>query len=494
MTAAGRRILGNLQRATELEWMVTNGLGGFAASSLANINTRRYHGLLVAAARPPVERVVLVSRLEETLLFDDQEIHLSTFLRGREVAYPSGYLFLEAFERQPIPTWTYQIQDMLLIKSVFMVYGQNTTVITYKLMATHRAVELRLRPHLLFRDFHGNTHQNPGFADPGTIEAHGWSLQPFANSPTLFAAWDRGTFVADPTWNCQIFLPAEEARGLNPLDDEYSNGYLRVSALAGSVSLVFSDQPIPSFNPIDLRKREEIRLQTIADSMQAEDPFLRDLLLAADQFIVTRHSTDSKTIIAGYPWFSDWGRDSLISLPGLTLVPGRFDDARSILGTFARTVKDGLVANCFPDQGSEAMYNSVDAALWFFFAAYKFIEYTDDYTFVRESLRPAMIAIIDAYRNGTRFRIGMDPDDGLISAGEAGVQLTWMDAKVNDWVVTPRHGKAVEINALWYKRVVHPCHARGKVRRGGARVARVGPARPPFLHPSLPALRRRVSQ
>jgi len=449
MPSFGREILGNLPHASKLEWLVTNGIGGFATSTILGMNTRRYHGILISARHPPVERIVMVSRVEETLVIGGEEFPLST-QQYKNAIHPTGYLLLEKFERTPIPTWTYQIKDILLTKSICMVYGQNTTLVTYKVFSNNQNVELRVRPHYLFRDFHGNTFENPGFEDNTSLSESAFSLQPFGNAPTLHVHWDRGTFVLDPHWYREIFLQVEADRGLNPMEDDYSNGYLKIPLLSGSAALLFSDQPYSSFNPIDLRKREELRLESIASSMKSDDVFLRKLLTAADQFIVDRKSTGGKTIIAGYPWFSDWGRDALISLPGLTLVPGRSEDARSILKTFAESVSNGLIPNCFADQGSEALYNSVDASMWFFLAIYKFIEYTDDYIFVKENLFSAMNSIIESFQLGTDFHIKMDPDDGLISAGEEGIQLTWMDAKVDNWVVTPRHGKAVEVNALWY--------------------------------------------
>ncbi|MBF0547218.1 MAG: amylo-alpha-1,6-glucosidase [Candidatus Riflebacteria bacterium] len=445
----GREILGNIGYMGKLEWLVTNGIGGFASSTIIGMNTRRYHSVLTASMKPPTERINLVSRLEETLILESYEYPLSTN-RYAKVLFPSGHLYLERFERDPLPTWTFQISDVLVTKTLFMVYGRNTTVVTYKIYSNGRNVSLKIRPHYVFRDFHGNMYENPGFVDNTALSEKGWSLQPFTNAPQLYMAWDKGIFVEEGYWYRDNFLVEEARRGLESSEDDYSNGYLNYTGTGGLLSVIFSDQPIEGINPIEMRKREEIRLETVASSMNSQDAFLRKLLLAADQFIVDRNSTGGKTIIAGYPWFSDWGRDSLISLPGLTLVTGRYNDARSILKTFAAYVKDGLVPNCFEDRGSEILYNSVDASLWFFFAVYKLLEYTDDYAFVQNHLFPAMKQIIEAFQNGTRFSIKMDPEDGLISAGEPGVQLTWMDAKINDWVVTPRHGKAVEINALWY--------------------------------------------
>ncbi|MFZ5952599.1 MAG: amylo-alpha-1,6-glucosidase [Candidatus Rifleibacteriota bacterium] len=450
MTTVGREIQSDISRATREEWLLTNGIGGFASSTVPCINTRRYHGILVAAMRPPVERLVLVSRLEETLVIDRHEINLSTSVHSKEIKNPAGYLHLERFEREPLPTWYYQIRDVLLIKTMNMVHGQNTTLVTYKILSNGRNVSLKVRPHFLFRDFHGNTFENDGIDTQIQLQERQLRLQPFFNAPELYMRWDRGRFVNIPAWHRDIFLQVEEDRGLPAYEDDFSIGHLEITPLAGSASIIFSDQPIRSFNPIDLRKREEQRLESIAASLHSDDYFLRRLLMAADQFVVERRSTGGRSILAGYLWFSDWGRDSLISLPGLTLVTGRIDDARSILKTFASSIHHGLVPNCFADKGNDAMYNSVDASLWFFFAAYKYIEYTDDYDFVRDFLYEGMTQIIEAFQAGTHFDIKMDHEDGLISAGNPDVQLTWMDAKVDGWVVTPRNGKAVEVNALWY--------------------------------------------
>lgn len=450
MTNIEREIDSDLYKATEKEWLVTNGIGGYASSTLPCINTRRYHGILVASQRPPIERVVMVSCLEETIIIDGREYSLSTAIYKDKIEKPNGYLHLERFERTPLPVWYYQIRDVLIIKSLSMVYGQNTTIVTYKLLANGNNVSLKITPHYLFRDFHGNQNENPGIKDCLKLEEKQFSLRPFANAPELFARWDKGCFKEKLEWHKNIFLRVEEEKGLPSIEDDFSYGTLEIDNFNGSVSIAFSDSPISYFNPIDLRRREEQRLESISNSIESNDKVLKDLLLAADQFIVYRKSTDSKTILAGYPWFSDWGRDSLIALPGLTLVTGRYDDAKSILKTFAQSIKFGLVPNCFADVGNEASYNSVDASLWFFIAIYKYLEYTKDYEFVKNELFESMGNILDSFIDGTIYDIKMDPQDGLISAGNEDVQLTWMDVKVDGQTITPRNGKAVEINALWY--------------------------------------------
>lgn len=450
MIKIGRESESDISLATSHEWLITNGIGGYASSTVPCINTRRYHGILVASQRPPVDRIVMVSRLEETICFDGREYPLSTSIHKNSIHKPSGYLHLERFERDPLPTWYYQIRDVMVIKSISMVYGQNTTLVTYKLLTDKEDATLKIRPHYLFRDFHGNMFENPGISGCAEINEKRIKVHPFSNAPELHIKWDRGTFVEDFKWHKDIYLTAEEERGLPSVEDDFSCGYIELTGFSGSVSVLFSDKPILSFNPMDLKKREEQRLEAVQNSLQSDDYLLKRLLLAGDQFIVSRASTGNKTILAGYPWFSDWGRDSLIALPGLTLVTGRYDDARSILKTFANEIRHGLIPNCFADNGNDASYNSVDASLWFFAAIYKFVEYTDDYDFVKEHLYEGMTSIIDSFISGTINEIKMDESDGLICAGNDSTQLTWMDVKVNGTVVTPRNGKAVEVNALWY--------------------------------------------
>lgn len=439
-----------LQEATAKEWLVTNGIGGYASSSIPCINTRRYHGILIASRRPPIERVVLVSRLEETISLRGQTYPLSACIQKNEQKSITGFQNLERFERTPLPTWYYQIQDILVIKTLSMVYGKNTTVVTYKILANGNDVSLKITPHYLFRDFHGNMFEHEGISN--CVKSHNKQLilKPFANAPELYMRWDCGTFQEEFHWHKNVVLAKEEERGLPSLEDDFTCGSIEVNPFTGSFSIAFSDEPIASFNPMDLRRREEQRLENVANSLESSDDTLKMLLLAADQFIVNRKSTGGKTILAGYPWFSDWGRDTLIALPGLTLVPGRYDDAKSILKTFASSLKHGLVPNCFADVGNEASYNSVDASLWFFIAVHKFLEYTEDYDFVKSELLDSMTKIIDAFMDGTIYDIQMDSSDCLISAGNDDIQLTWMDVKVDGEVITPRNGKAVEINALWY--------------------------------------------
>lgn len=451
MYALGRSILSNISISKKLEWLVTNGIGGYASSTVIGLNTRKYHGLLIASINPPVERVVLVSRLDEILIIDNKEYCLSCFL-SKNNQNQNGYLYLERFEKEFYPIWVFQIFDLHIIKKICMIFGKNATLVTYKILSEQtKDYKFTVRPHFLFRDYHGNMYENPGFGvDLNFITENQFSFKPFENAPTLYVSWENAKFTYNPKWFKDNYLPEEEARGENPYEDDFSPGYFELTPNKSSLSILFSDTFCSSFNPTDILHKEETRLNNLINKTKTDDLFLKQLIIAADQFIVNRSNPTGKTVIAGYHWFSDWGRDALISLPGLTLVTGRFDDARQILLTFTKSIKNGLVPNCFLDHGNEAIYNSIDATLWLFYAVYKYLEYTDDWEFVRNNLFESLCSIITTLMNGTIYEIHMDNDDGLLTAGTQGSQLTWMDVKVNNIVVTPRHGKAVEINALWY--------------------------------------------
>ncbi|NLM17702.1 MAG: glycogen debranching protein [Candidatus Riflebacteria bacterium] len=437
------------QLQKECEWLLTNGIGGFASSTVSCVNTRRYHGLLVAAQNPPVERLLLVSQLEEELIIDGVSYFLTSDVSEKGVLEPENICWLESFVKEPLPEWHYRIKDVLLIKSLCMQHGSNTTLVTYRIFSNTSSVDLKLTPYFSCRDFHGNTVENIGISQEYSEKDGELIFKPLSNAPEIYMRFDSGFFLPKFAWKSQ-YLAIEEERGLPAAEDLFSYGSLEIKNYKGFASIAFSDASIVEFNPVNMKKQEELRLHKVANSIPSNDLFLKKLLLAADQFIVARKSTGEKTVLAGYPWFSDWGRDTLIALPGLSLVSGRFDDAASILKTFAANIKYGLVPNCFPDRGDDALYNSVDASLWFFFAVYKYLQYTDDYEFVRRNLYHGMEVILDSMRDGTLYGIKADPEDNLLMAGYPDTQLTWMDVKIDGYVVTPRNGKAVEINALWY--------------------------------------------
>ena len=442
-----RSVCGDLDAALQREWLETNGLGGFASSTIAGMNTRRYHGLLTAATKPPVGRVVLLSKLEETLVVAGERYDLSVN-RYPGVVHPQGHQFLKEFRRDPFPVFTYEAGGVEIEKRVFMPHGENTTVVEYELRGGAAECELEIRPLIAFRDYHSLTHRNDGL-DGAVVMAPGRvTVTPYPGLPALHFGHDARNIEAAGGWYYGFEYDVERERGLDFQEDLF-NPFVMLFDLGRrpAATIIASTEIRGAAQAVSLRRSEiERRARVVATSPVAE-PLVQDLVAAADQFIVKRG--DLKTIIAGYHWFSDWGRDTMIALPGLTLVTGQAEVAKSILLAFASAMDQGMLPNRFPDTGETPEYNTVDATLWFFEAIRALLKYTGDCDFVREHLYGCLKEIIDWHIRGTRYGIRVD-DDGLLSCGEAGVQLTWMDAKVGDWVVTPRHGKPVEIQALWY--------------------------------------------
>lgn len=426
------------------EWLETNGIGGFASSTISGLNTRRYHGLLTAATKPPVGRLVLLSKLEETLIIDGQRFELSAN-QYPGVIHPQGFYYQIGFRLDPFPIATYEIEGVRLDKIVFMVQGENTTVVQYELRNTdHTDIGLEIRPLIAFRDYHGTTHEN-GALNPHVETDHGHAtFRPYGDLPALHIAHNAVVVDANGFWYRNFQYAIEQERGLDFVEDLYSPCALTFDLNAREkVSLIASTERRNAVDADSYRKSEVARRQSLIGTNQ----LVTLLTGAAEQFIVARER--GETLIAGYHWFADWGRDTMIALPGITLVNGRYDVAKNILGEFATHVDQGMLPNRFPDAGEPPEYNTVDATLWFFEAVRSFLQYTNDYGFVQTKLYPVLKDIVDWHVRGTRYQIHVD-DDGLLFSGEPGVQLTWMDAKVGDWVVTPRHGKAVEIQALWY--------------------------------------------
>ncbi|MFY9432808.1 MAG: amylo-alpha-1,6-glucosidase [Thermacetogeniaceae bacterium] len=431
------------------EWLLTNGIGGFASSTIIGLNTRRYHGLLVASLNPPVDRRLLVAKLDEDLYIDDQLYVLGTN-QVRDGYAQRGYVYLQRFERYPFPTYTYQMEGVFLIKTILMVHGENTTVVHYKVINPfQKEISLYIFPLLNCRDFHYITRENQWPFQQELIEGKQLKVEPYKESPHIYMVFDQLSYKSDPSWYRGMYYLIEDYRGLPCYEDHHIPGYFYKNFnKSEEFSIVVSTEEVKDFDYDACMKREKERQQQLLEQAGCRDDFIQKLVLAADDFIVYRASTGRKSIIAGYPWFNDWGRDAMIALPGLTLCTRRFQDARDILATFAEHTKEGLVPNMFTD-GEEPLYNTVDASLWFIYAVQKYLAYTKDYAFVKNHLWKTMQEIICCYRDGTRYGIGME-QDGLIRAGSSGLQLTWMDAKVGDWVVTPRQGKPVEVNALWY--------------------------------------------
>jgi glycogen debranching enzyme len=422
----GAEVCADLERASRLEWLETNGIGGFASSSIVGMNTRRYHALLTAATRPPVGRLVMLSKLDETLIVDGERFELSVN-RYPGAVHPDGFRYLREFRLDPCPTFVYEARGIRVEKRVFMVQGENTTVIEY---AVRGAARLELRPLVAVRDYHSTTHENCAFNSALERRAAVIKLTPYAGMPSLYLFHDSATVGAGCGWYRNFEYDRERERGLDFREDLYNPAVFTFEG-SGRIVASLAEHPVATAVPV----------------ARTSATLVGELARAAEQFIVARGN--GKSVIAGYHWFGDWGRDTMIALPGLTLVTGRFAIARQILAQFAQVMDRGMLPNRFPDAGQEPEYNTVDAALWFFEAVRAYEKYTGDYAFVRDQLYARLKDSVEWHLRGTRYGIRVDTD-ALLSCGEPGVQLTWMDAKVGDCVITPRHGKPVEIQALWY--------------------------------------------
>ena len=473
------------------EWLVTNGLGGYAAGTLAGMPTRRYHGLLIAAWPTPFGRTLLLPSLSEQLRLPNGTLARLSHIEQtspplQEVAPP----YLTAFHLEMgLPVWRYEVAGRVLEKRVLMPYGQNTVLITYRLISGENSLRLILLPHLHFRP-----HEAPvSTSFPRT----GWQLMATADRYELLLRADHPSlrmllhgqhtaFTREDTVLANVYYRVEARRGYESTGEFWSPGYFQADLSPGSeatlVASTESWETLQAFAPVQAWEAEHERrrrlLQAAADAAQTD--MATALVLAADQFIITpagrvedtarMHAVgdDVRTVIAGYHWFTDWGRDTMLSLEGLTLTTGRHVEAGNILRTFANYIRDGLIPNLFPEGEKAGLYHTADATLWFFHAIDRYLAATQDRATLTLVL-PKLLDIVEHHVHGTRFGIGVDPQDGLLRHGQAGYQLTWMDAKVGNWVVTPRSGKAVEINALWYNALRLLAHWMGEA--GGAQEA-----------------------
>lgn len=456
------------------EWLVTNGLGGFASGTVAGVCSRRYHGWLVASLSPPVDRTLLWAGTEEWLYGPGGRCPLSTYDYGT-CLHPDGWRKVFAWRRYPYPTWLFATDGILLERILFMVPGQNTTVVRWRLLSGP-PVELELFPLINCRDYHHTVRAN-GWVFHQDAGEHGTRIVAYPGAPALILAGGRSMqYTPGGGWYYNFHYALEAERGLDCTEDHFCPGTFhgRLEGPGDEVFLVGhcpaptageapTEAPPPPWRdgPHALarwaedayrqavERRERLLRAARRNLRERGDPDVDRLALAADDFVAWRGTTRAATIIAGYPWFTDWGRDAMISLPGLLLCTGRHELAREVLLTFAAHRAAGLVPNRFADEGQEAAYNAVDASLWFVYAAWKYFLATGDSVTTAQELLPVAVDILRHYLKGTRHGIRVD-GDGLVCAGEEGLQLTWMDAKVGEWVVTPRTGAAVEINALWY--------------------------------------------
>jgi predicted glycogen debranching enzyme len=460
----GREVCGDLEIAESREWLVTNGLGGYASGTVAGTTTRRYHGLLIAALQPPVQRTVLVNGLDESVKYHGNIYSLGTNRWKSGFVSPPGYLQIESFHLEGAkPVWRYALEDALIEKRVWMKQGENTTYVCFSLIRGREPIEIDAKVLVNHRDFHHTT-LAPDWKTRVEPAEQGMKFVAFEGARPVYLKSATGSWTAKNEWYRDYFLPAEQERGLDDHEDRFYAAQFHCQLRTGeSATLILSTEPSTSLDVEEARTAQsnyEVKLfqtwqvehaRTCGLSSDEEPSWLWQLVLAADQFIVERVLPDQgegRSILAGYHWFNDWGRDTMIALPGLTLAVGRPGIARKILLSLTRYVDAGMLPNNFPDAGSAPQYNTADATLWLFEALRQYFESTQDWETLQQ-LFPVLAGIIDAHVHGTRYNIKVDPADALLYAGSPGAQLTWMDAKVGDWVVTPRTGKPVEINALW---------------------------------------------
>ncbi len=461
---------GQLHPFLNHEWLLTNGLGAFASSTVVGCNTRRYHGLLCAATIPPVGRIVTLNRIGELVFLDGsgQFLELSVN-RFRNAVHPRGDRYLQRFDLDLTATWHYNVEGVTITKQLLLAWRKNLAGVRYSIQADRndRAVELHLAPFVSLRDYHALRQQA---GSQFQVTADGWAMSVADDRHKLHFRADAGGFQRREDWWYGHTYPVETERGLDDGEDLFVPGILMHKLAGQGVVTIWAttDEPQQHYDwdaeLAALGDRAKLWMQPTQQSRDgsATVTHSRDgcattayqrLLRASDNFIVARRRPDGKdgtSIIAGYPWFADWGRDTMISLPGLLLTTGRFPQAAQVLTVFAEYVSEGMIPNRFDDYTNEPSYNTVDASLWFIHACFEYLRLSKDQATFDSALLPACRAIVHGYRQGTRYHIKMDEGDGLLSAGEAGTQLTWMDAKCNGIVFTPRHGKAVEINALWY--------------------------------------------
>lgn len=478
------------------EWLVTNGLGSYASANIWGANTRRYHGLFVPALDPPVSRTVMLSRIDEVVSCsdkDDEGGELATNFWSSATVAPNGYRKVVAFSPYPVPTWVFSVAHGFLIKQVAMLPGKQAAYIGYSWIG-YKPINLALNLMVNHRDFHSETHGNADWhfeqslwTDNAQARA---SIKAYPEAPELVISFNHGDYREHSDWYWNYHWPREAERGLPSGEDNLHAGEINVNLSNGeSITICASlaaDTPetVPDINQVveevagyhrelignaahvneQLNEISEglARLESAANGSTSSLEDLKQLVLAADAFIVRRASTDSPSIIAGYHWFNDWGRDSMISLPGLALATGRPEIAKGILQTFGKYLSDGMLPNNFPDSGQTPQYNTADATFWWSWALYRYYVMTNDEDFVLKQL-PLLDSVVDWHVAGTRYCLHVDHADGLISGGVPGYALTWMDARCGDYAVTPRIGKPVEINALWYNflRILDCLHAVG---------------------------------
>lgn len=454
MLTFDRDVCCNIGSSSVREWVVTNGLGGYACGTISGILTRRYHGYLIAALRPPVQRILMLTKIDETITYGSSSYSLGVNRWRFGYIDPDGYRWLGQFNLEgTTPVWTYPLGNARLEKRVWMQPGANTTYIRYDMIGGEIPIALELKALVNYRDHHFNSHAGDWQMQILPVE-HGIEIQAYEGAQPFYVRCARAFVEPQHIWMLDFHLSVEEYRGYDPFDDNlYAARFVVTLAPGQSCTVVASTEPDAGLDGnAAYRERQAYEAGLLEQAGTLPDPRLRPLILAADQFIVRRpmpQDPEGRSVIAGYPWFADWGRDAMIGLPGLTLATGRPELARQILRTYRHFVNQGMLPNCFLDAERPLDYTTIDATLWYFESARAYYQATGDLDVVRE-LFPVFQDIVAWFERGTYHQIHIDPADGLLYAGEPGPPVTWMDAQFGDWVVTPRIGKPVELNALWY--------------------------------------------
>lgn len=460
----GRSFWRTIEEGNELSWMIGNGIGGYANHTVSGGGAMCFHGYLIASLNPPVNRQLIFTRTQEIIEVQGREYDLTS--QQYIGVSKDGQKYLEKFTFDSVPEYTYRVEDIYLKKTIAVEYGHNTAVVCYEIENGSEACKLRVVPLFNYRGY-ADVSEKGDLNFKTIVNDKELSLIPDKNKDITIdfytsdgVYYDRGlipTSMATPNYLIEEnhFYIIDHRTGFLGVDNHYTPYEVQLELEPYEKKKFYVKCTIEKLNDksgFEIVREYKERAEGLVKKANLNNPLADNLVKAADHFIVNRESTGLKTILAGFPWFTDWGRDTMIAFEGLTLVTKRFDDAREILESFAKYIKNGLVPNVFPDANTEPMYNTVDASLWYFQAAYQYLNYTgnkEDYDFIKEKIYPKLKEIFKAYSTKTDFSIGMD-EDGLIFAGDGLDQVTWMDVRVGDLVVTPRHGKPVEINALWY--------------------------------------------
>jgi predicted glycogen debranching enzyme len=459
----------SIERLLEKEWLLSNTRGGFSSSTVVGCNTRRYHGLLVGSLNPPVSRVMALSNCIETVVIGPGKFNLAT-CEFPDTITPDGFHRLKRFIKDTGAHFFYELGDLRVTKSIYLFRDRDTVAVVYEFEEVEQPIEFEIRPFVAMRDYHSL--QKAGDRILCKTDSEGLIIRNQIGTPLcghLRLSYPDGNFESQPQWWFNFICRCDRQRGQDYSEDLFSPGIIQYHINSDSRIVLWADLSSSdsdgSFLPPDIEYvTSQLRehYESVTEPARG-DGQLEQLYAAGDQFIVKRVNVERRTsnlerptgnaerttILAGYPWFADWGRDAFLSLPGLLLATKRYEEAKSVLLTFADAAKDGVIPNCFDDYRGEAHFNSVDAGLWFINSAFSWLAATGQEQVFRSKLLPVILSIVENYQKGTMFGIGADKD-GLLAAGDAGTQLTWMDAKYNDIVFTPRFGKPVEVNALWY--------------------------------------------